>query len=85
MLYSCKISKCNKLGSWQDRNLTLTNKRLINHVGLEVKRTIDLVNIKAITKVTAPGVNRFLVHVNGEHDYKYDFERRDELFKLIQE
>ena len=85
ILYSCKISKQNKYKQWQDRNLMLTNKRLINHVGLEVKRTIDLANIKAITKVTMPGANTFLVHVSGEHDYKYDFQRRDELIKLIQE
>ena len=85
ILYSCKISKQNKFKQWQDRNMLLTNKRLINHVGLEVKRAIDLANIKAIVKVTRPGVNTFMVHVAGEHDYKYDFKRRDELFKLIQE
>ena len=41
---------------WQKRSLLCTNNRLINLDGYDVKRSIDIIKIKALTKNIKPKI-----------------------------
>ena len=69
---------------WQKRSLLCTNNRLINLDGYDVKRSIDIIKIKALTKNIKPHrTDDFLVHVKGEYDYHFKSDDREIVFKHI--
>ena len=62
----------------------LTSIRIVNLEGHKYKRTIELANIKAITKNTKEGhTDDFVVHVSNEYDYRFWSEDRDMIIKHI--
>lgn len=68
----------------QERTLMLTNHKLHNVKKTELQRTIDLVNVKALTKsLDEKRKTSFIVHVQSEYDYQFDSDYRDDIFKQI--
>ena len=64
----------------------LTNTRLHNLKDFTSQRTIEVSKIKALTKNLKDKKQvQFLVHVRGEGEYDYEFfsEDRDQIFKHI--
>ena len=60
----------------------LTNLKLYNVKKTELQRTIELANIKALTKsLDSKRATSFIVHVASEYDYQFDSEQRDDIFK----
>ena len=50
----------------------------------ELKRTIPIENISALTKSLDPKRSTtFIVHVSKEYDYQFDSDKRDEIFEQI--
>ena len=61
----------------------LTTQRLVNIHKDEVKRSIKLNTIKAVTLNKSSGSVEFVVHVKDEYDYRFSAQMRDEiLFNL---
>jgi len=58
----------------QERLLLLTNLNLYNIKNTEIKRTIDVKKIKALTMSSKEGTNDFVIHVTAEYDYRYEGE-----------
>ena len=50
ILLSCKVSKQNHYGVWQKRNLLLTDHRLVNLKENDIRRSISIEKIMALTK-----------------------------------
>ena len=62
----------------------MTNIRLHNVDGKELKRSIELSKIKALTRNTeAKHTNQFVVHVQDEYDYEFFSDDVDLIFKHI--
>lgn len=55
----------------------ISDKCFYNLKGKQVKRKIDLSSIKGIT-IGMYG-NEFVIHVNGENDYRYESTKRDQI------
>ena len=66
---------------WQNRDFLLTTQRLINLNGTDLKRSIEITKIAALTKnIQAGNKTEFVVHVQGEYDYRFDSPKREEIF-----
>ena len=50
---------------------------------LEMRFEIEIEKIKAITTVTRPGNQNFILHVIGGCDKKYRYQRRNELYAIV--
>ena len=62
----------------------LTDSRLMNLDGVNIKRIIELTKIKGLTKNIKNGnLDEFLVHVQDEYDYEIISEDRELILKLI--
>ena len=86
IIFSCYVKKKNRIGWVQKRILLLTNIRLHNVEGKELKRSIELASIKALTKNIENGhTNEFIVHVKDEYDYELITEDRELILKFIME
>ena len=84
IVFSCLVSKQNRLGMWQKRNLLLTTRKLYNVYGAEFKRGIDIAKVKALTKNIQNGNTKdFIVHVDGEYDYRFSCPEREEVFQCV--
>ncbi len=60
----------------------VTTRALYNLDGSQIKRKIDLRNIKAVTVGTLS--SEFVLHVPEEYDYRYaSFERRERILHLM--
>jgi len=69
----------------QTRNLLLTTQHLANVKDHEFQRRIAIKSIKAMTKSTQLNNNEFIVHVKDEYDYRFNCEKREELFEHLKE
>ena len=68
---------------WQNRDFLLTTQRLINLNGTDLKRSIEITKIAALTKnIQAGNKTEFVVHVQGEYDYRFDSPKREEIFNF---
>ena len=84
LIFSCIVQKQNKYGVMQKRNLMLTTTRLHNLEAKKIKRSIKVDKIKALTKnILNDNKEEFLVHVQGEYDYRFRSEDRELIFRLI--
>jgi hypothetical protein len=70
ILFSDKVTKTNRFGFSQERNIIVTNKAVYNLKKKTLKRRIDLGAILGITisKLT----DEFVIHGN-ENEYDYDY------------
>ena len=50
----------------------------------ELRRVIDIANLKGISKSTLLGSKEFVVHVDGSYDYRYTSGRREEIIQALQ-
>ena len=84
---TCEILKLHKSGKWVKKSMLLTTHRLLilEMQTKEMKRTIKLNNVMAMTKNMTKGKFNFAVHVRDEHDISFYSRERDELFKHIKE
>ena len=93
VVFSCKIQKQNRFSVWQDREFLLTSQRLCNLKKADLRRSIPITKIKALTKNTMKGnlngnignITEFLVHVEGETDYRYSCNWREAIIMRIKE
>ena len=65
--------------------LLLTTQQLCNIDGNEIKRSIKLENIQALTKNTGSTKTEFLLHVKDEYDYRFKCSKLQELSESIKE
>jgi hypothetical protein len=83
VVFSCKLLKYNRFKMRQERNLLLTTDKIANVKSNEFKRSIEIKNIKAITKSLTKDNWEFIVHVHDEYDYRFICQVRDELFDCL--
>ena len=58
---------------------------MCNLEGVVLKRTIPIMKLKAVTKSTQQGNFDFILHVDGERDYRFNDKNRLEIIKSIRE
>ena len=80
--FSDKITKINKYGFKQERNMIITDKGIYNLKKTTLKRRIDLKSIKGITlsKIS----DEFVIHCNDEeYDYQYISQKKKTIVEII--
>jgi hypothetical protein len=99
VLFSGHIPKINKHSASQDRMLIITNKNLYNvqpdaniltkltfflAPQASVKRKIPIDKIWGITISSSHLSDQFVIHTEGDYDYRYDGkDKREKIFKSI--
>ena len=84
-LFSDFISKKNKFGFNQSRNLVLTDNALYNLKGKKLQRRFDISKLKGITTSIAKGSQEFVIHGNEEeHDYLYSSRNKFTIIYLLE-
>lgn len=76
VFFSCLLAKINRRGREQKRVLMITDKAIYNllpNAYHKMKRRIDIKQIDSVTSSSQPGPKgiEFVIHVAGEHDYRY--------------
>lgn len=98
VLFSCIVKKINKHRVSQRRVLVVTNKylyniclgniltnltRLLTHKSI-LRRKINIEKISEITLSTHPSSEQFIIHVEGEYDYRFNGGgNRDQIIQSI--
>lgn len=70
ILFSGKVIKINQTGKRQERHLAVTEHFILNLKKFEVKRKIEIGQLKAITQSLTS--KEFVIHVNKSYDYRYN-------------
>ena len=83
-MFSCEIEKQNRFFIWSTRSLLLTTHQICNIKQNEIKRSIPLKNIDALTK-NGSNKEEFLLHVKNEYDYRMKCSKREELFDNLKQ
>ena len=83
VIFSCVVVKYNRFGMKQERALLLTNFNLYNIKKDQVKRRIDIADIRAMTKSSKPACKEFVIHVFNQYDYRFESDKRPEIFDAI--
>lgn len=82
ILFSDVISKKNHYGITQQRSILITNKAIYNIDKKELKRKIDIKNVKGLTSSTE--TDEFVLHcVELEHDYHFMHKNKKKLIEII--
>ena len=82
ILFSDKITKKNRFGFSQERNIIITNKAIYNLKKKDLKRRILLNMIRGITISSLN--DEFIIHCNdSEYDYQYFSKRKKIIIEII--
>lgn len=82
ILYSDAIIKINRHGQAQERSLIITNLALYNLKKKELKRRVEIKNIKGIS--CSSESKELVIHcVENEYDYHYESSRRNKIIQII--
>jgi len=82
ILYSDAITKINRHGQAQDRSLIITNLALYNLKKKELKRRVEIKNIKGIS--CSSENKELVIHcAENEYDYHYISARRNKIIQII--
>jgi hypothetical protein len=80
--FSDKLTKINRYGLGQERNILVTNLAIYNLKKKSLKRRIDIKSIRGITvsKIT----DEFVIHGNDvEYDYNYISQKKKKIIEFI--
>lgn len=84
IIYSNKVEKINKFGFNQDRILIVTDAACYNLKKSELKRRIEMSNIRGLTVSTIS--NEIIIHGEGqEYDYYYNTKEKKLIVKAFHE
>ena len=50
IVFTCKVRKQNRFRMWQNRDFLLTTQRVCNLNGTDLKRGIEIAQVKAVTR-----------------------------------
>lgn len=87
MIFVDKIRKYTPCGWFkQDRIIAVTTENIYNIKVDKVQRRIQIANLGGLTKSMTGCKDEVVIHINGEHDYRYSVEtRRNELIEAIKQ
>mmetsp|Transcript_8359 Transcript_8359/g.8663 ORF Transcript_8359/g.8663 Transcript_8359/m.8663 type:complete len:485 (+) Transcript_8359:33-1487(+) len=84
LFYSDIITKINRYGMSQERNIVITSKAIYNLKKKELKRRIDLLTLKGIS--SSKLTEEFVLHgMDLEYDYNYISAKRKIIVKFVAE
>ena len=82
ILFSDTLTKINRYGYHQERNILITNKAVYNLKKKELKRRFETANIKGMS--CTADTYEFVIHcIDFEYDYNYISPRRKKIIQYI--
>ena len=72
-------------GIVQERMFIVTTERLYNLKKNKLKRFININKLNGLSKTMQAGKNEFAIHVQGEYDYRFICDRRDEVIEILKQ
>ena len=82
ILFTDVISKINKYGISQTRNILISNSAIYNYDKTDLKRRIEVKHVKGVS--TSSESDEFVVHCRDiDHDYHYSTNRKRKIIQFL--